>query len=266
MSARLKPDSLTLQEVASTATPNIGEVILYPKPDGRLYSKNDGGVEVPLSADLASLPVIPHPAVRKWWMVNSAAATYQPVGVAAPTVTVTASESNDVDSTYVNHAAAATAGTATGIISVTFDLVRTGYNPSFMALIRTGADITNVRIWVGLFSAAPTLDQLGAIQGVAFRFATGVPDSGWVGVTSNGVTPRVTPEIAPIAVNSRYLMKLRVDNTAGIAYFSINDGAEVSLNTNLPPATTELGYGVRIITTTATAKSIKISRVYCDFT
>jgi hypothetical protein len=298
MPARLKNNSLTIQESGSApVNPAASEVILYAGSNGKLYSKDDTGAETLLSSSIslaesdgattvanpttvrvprgslvdessgvARLNLLAGPAYRNFLMFKAAAATFEGVGVINPTVAGTASASNDTDSTYVNINTGAVAGTLAGFIT-TFNLVRRQYNPILEMIVRTGADLAALRLWLGLTSVAITsVDTIAAGTSVAaFRYSTAAPDSGWVGVTNNGSTQSVTPVIASIAATTRYLLRLRIDSNAGIAYFSVNDGSEVSLNTNLPAPTTDLGVMMRVIPLVASGRDLKISRVVLSY-
>ena len=61
--------------------------------------------------------VMPSLEVSNWFAVRAAAATIQPMGVAAPTITGTPSLSNQTDSTYVNLLTGSSIGNAAGPIS-----------------------------------------------------------------------------------------------------------------------------------------------------
>jgi len=297
MPARLKNNSLTIQTSSPVpATPVAGEVVVYAKTDKKLYSKDDSGIETLMSSDLtlaesggsqtltnlntikvprgtlldqgsgvAQLGLMANPAFRNVWMYRAAAATIDGVGVAVPTMTAV-TVSNDVDSTYINSNTGVTAGTLAGLISTTFNLVRRQHNPIIEMIVRTGADVSAQRLWLGLTSGAITnVDTIVAGTSVcAFRFSTAV-DSGWVGVCNNGSSQSNTSLIATVAANTRYLLRIRIDNSNGVAYFSVNNGSEVALNTNLPTAATELGCMIRNINITTVAKDLKISRVVCSY-
>jgi hypothetical protein len=82
--------------------------------------------------------------------------------------------------------------------------------------------------------------------------------------TRAGGTQTSTDFGTAVAANTAYVFKIRVVD--GVAYFSINGGAEQSIATNVPADATEMGYAILGITTTATAKNIAISRIYTEYT
>lgn len=104
---------------------------------------------------------------------------------------------------------------------------------------RTGADITNVRLWVGLSASAITDSETFATAGngsIMFRYSTAVPDGGWIGQTckNGGANHTETATVAAIAANTTYRLRIRY-LASGTVFFSVNDGTEISVATNLPP-------------------------------
>ncbi len=88
--------------------------------------------------------------------VRSAAATFQAVGVAAPTNSGTLSNNNQADAVFTQVVTGAVAGNTAGFISPSFDITRRGYSPTCTALVRTsGALPTGARVFIGLIDQAP---------------------------------------------------------------------------------------------------------------
>lgn len=195
---------------------------------------------------------------------RAAAAALQPDGIAAPTTSGTLTASLQPDSAYVNAASAATAGAAAGLVTTTFNLTRRTYNPRFDCLIRTAAaaDLANIRLWIGLFTAAPpNADALGAISALAFRYSTVAPDAGWVAVASDGTAQFTSsPLTSPLTADTRYLLSISVDTAANTATFTVNNSQSITISSSLPATGADLGVAVRLITTNAAAKNIRISR------
>lgn len=229
---------------------------IYPKADGKLYAKGWDGIEYELTAGTI-------PNGRKSWLVTAAAATVDAVGMAAPTVTG-ATVSNDTDSTYINFATTAVLGNISGLISATFNLVRLAYDPTFIAVVRTGADITNLRFFLGLFPSAPTNADTPPNNSICFRYSAPAADGGWRGICRDAAAQTVSAQIGPtLAANTRYMLKFRKQGST--VYFSVDNGPETAISTNLPVSTTDLGFAVRVITNVAVIKNLKLSRLQCDF-
>lgn len=193
----------------------------------------------------------------------AAAATFEVIGMTAGTSTGAGALTNandDVD-TYVSQAIAAVAGTFGGRRSTTFNLTRRGHSPVFEAIFKSDATNTNIRYWIGIFQAAPTnVDVLAsATAALAFRYSTVAADTGWMAIANDGATQSTAVLVAAIAADTRYKVRIRMDQSVGAAFFSVNGGPEVQVSANLPGVSVDLGLVVTAITTTATAKAMRIS-------
>jgi hypothetical protein len=208
------------------------------------------------------LALMPDLIARNAFAFRASAATILPDQVAAPTTVGTLAVSNESDSTYVSATSGAVAGNNGGFVSASLNLVRRGYNPMFEALIRTGSTVADARFWLGFFSIAPTnVDDLaGATQGIAFRYSAPAGDTGWRAVCDDGTSATVSTNLTTVTADTRYLLRIRMDSAAGIAYFSINNGAETAVSTNLPAVGTDLGVAVYVFTNIAVARVLKFSR------
>lgn len=234
-------------ESDSTSTPASNLIL----PEGTL-----------ISGAIPRLALMPDLMARNAFAFRASAATILPDQVAAPTTVGTLAVSNESDSTYVSATSGAAAGNNGGFVSASLNLLRRGYNPMFEALIRTGSTVADARFWLGLFSAAPTnVDDLaGATQGIAFRYSAPAGDVGWRAVCDDGTNSSVSTNMTTVTADTRYLLRIRVDSTAGIAYFSVNNGAETAISTNLPAVGTDLGVAVYVFTNIAAARVLKFSR------
>ena len=211
----------------------------------------------------------PSPAASKSFGVDAAGATpfIAAYGMILPTVTGTGSVANQTDSAYTNFLTTTGANNTAGIVSTTFTLTRRQHNPSGWIWLKTGAaaDIVDVRFFIGLFSAAPANADDPAASCVGIRFSS-LTDGGWVGIVSSGAAAvSVTASLGAVAADTAYLLHWRIDSANAIAYFSLNNGTEVSLNTNLPAAATELGLVARVINVDAgEVNNWLMSRIYVE--
>jgi len=215
------------------------------------------------SGSTPRLALMPDLVAGNRFEVRASANTILGNMVANPTVTGTLAIANQTDSTYASITSAAAAGSIAGWVTTTFNVVRRSHNPMFEAVIRTGSTIADMRMWIGLVSAAPTnVDDLAAgTQGVVFRYSTVAGDTGFRGVCDNGTNVTVSAQVGPnLLADTRYVLRLRVDDSAGRAFFSVNGGAEVEVTANLPAAATELGAVVYGITTIGAPRVILFSR------
>ncbi len=100
--------------------------------------------------------------------------------------------------------------------------------------------VTTVRYWFGLTSANLTdTDTLGSAANgsIMFRFSTAAGDGGWVGATqlNGGANQTVTATILAIAAATNYRLRIRFVRTGTpTVYFSVNDGVETAVTTNIP--------------------------------
>lgn len=132
--------------------------------------------------------------------------------------------------------------------------LRSDQQPTWTVVLRTGSDISSLRLW-SLFTntALSNADDIGGgSQYFGFRYSTGASDPGWVGVVRDGSAQAVSGSVASIAINTVYKLKCRV--TPSAIYFSVNDGAEVSLSSHLPGSSTELFWATRLYNIAAAAR------------
>lgn len=141
--------------------------------------------------------------------------------------------------TYAQIASAATSGTSTYWTTSLTSYDYLDDDIDLYAQIVTGASLTAIRIWFGMSSAAITNSAtLGSASNgaICLKYDTGIPDAGWVGYTCKGSTGNsTTSEVAAIAVSTAYILRVRfVRQGTPTAYFSVNDGTEVSTTTDIP--------------------------------
>jgi hypothetical protein len=203
------------------------------------------------------LDVLPGFARRRWWGYQSSNAGVVPLGAEGATIGGTATSSHQSDSHYTAYATPASAGGLAFVLN-TLQAVRIGHSPTFEAVIRTGADISAVRIYVGLFNTTVANSDTLSNPYLGFRYSTTAGDAGWRPVTCTGVAQTLGAPIGSIATNTRYLLRVRYDASMGQAYFSVNDSTETSLSATLPAATDNLSLVVIAYTQAAVAKSILI--------
>jgi hypothetical protein len=229
----------------------------------------DGTILAGASGSEKRLSVLPRFDVRNWWCARAANTALSGMGIADAAAVGTPTSANQTDSAYVNLAqAAATINTQGALSSTSFNLVRPSHQPNFWALIRTGpnaADITNIRLFIGLTGAVPTNVDALVTNFLGFRFSTGAGDANWQACTNNGASQSIQNTGVAVASATVYLLRMRYDPVGAVAYFSINDGAEVSLATTLPASTQDLGFTVSHWTLEAAKKNVLISRIYCEY-
>lgn len=281
--------SIQLTENSSPTNPASGHVSIYPKTDGFWYQRDASGNEFRLGICIvvrdefmlptdtntdteAEIVVFPSSAVstystgiarldmlnnpRQSQIITAYAAGSGLVQRIAVTQAGTIATNQQTDSYYITATTTAAAGNLAGWNS---NSVPTGFpalqaNPEFTCMLRTGATVTGARIWVGLTNGtAPNSDSI-TNKSVMFRFnGTG----GWTPVTYNS-TQTTGTTIGTVAVNSLYMLRIRVQGLS--AYFSVNNGTEQVVSSNVP-YNNALAYCCAVIATTASARQVQLSRM-----
>lgn len=99
--------------------------------------------------------------------------------------------------------------------------------------------ITNTRIWFGFTSAAMT-DVISApasassFSAILIRYLSD-GNGVWEGITSTATTRVVSSSLGAVVAATNYKLRIRfVRQGTPTVYYSVNDGTEVSLTTNIP--------------------------------
>jgi hypothetical protein len=107
-----------------------------------------------------------------------------------------------------------------------------------------------------------TLTAQNGNNGWAFRHSTLAGDSGWVFVTTNRVagvyTQTVTSLSTPIAINTAYRLRARMQLVAGVPtiFASVNDGTEVAITANVGPGAALVNNPVQIFQPLASIRQL----------
>lgn len=130
-----------------------------------------------------------------------------------------------------------------------YTISRRDWKPIFETLIKIGSDLSDVRVWCGLFSATPFASATPSLHYIAFRYATAVDGTAfWRCVTDNGSgTPTVTTTTAAIAVSTKY--SLRFECKASDVDFYVNDVLVATHSTTLPTGSQDLGFEMGVKST-----------------
>lgn len=132
--------------------------------------------------------------------------------------------------------------------------------------IRTGSDITSIRLWILLYGvvsgAVGNADTL-AQQGVGFRYSTVAADAGFVGVAFDGTTQTTTSSIASIAASTTYILKIVLSGGGTLATLTISNTSgsvlgTTTINTHLPLAATSLAAIVSLTPQVNSARTVDI--------
>jgi hypothetical protein len=190
---------------------------------------------------------------------NYGAATYTTTGMAAVTTNGSLTGFNTVPAgPGVTHTTGAVSGNIAQAISAVSWRPDWGIDAVFR--IRSGADVTNVRYWVGLFASDPSGSSVPAIEFAGFRFDDSA-DTNWGCRTNDGGgSPTITNSGVPPAASTT--QTLRIKTTDGLTYRFYIDGVLVATHgSTLPTTTTQLFAYVSVTTRAAETNAIRVHHV-----
>jgi hypothetical protein len=165
----------------------------------------------------------------------------------------TLANANDADGSWVSY----TDTTQMGHNSFATTLVRQAHKPFAEWLIKTGSDITNIRILIGLNSTTINNNDDPGGHFAGFRYSAIGGDAGWIALTRDGTTLSASSSLGSVAADTMYRLTLWYDNTG--YRFSINGGASTQRTSNLPGSTQDLGYSMKMFVTGGANRTIKFS-------
>lgn len=201
---------------------------------------------------------------RKQSGVNFFDATSAGVGHPSFATSGTPSADPQADGMYTLYTSAGTTSSQAGVNGSGVNIMQTRHNPLFVAYLRTGSNISSVRIWIGLHSSGifAAGDTISALSAAIFRYSTVAGDTGWRPVTSNGTTQTVGTAIGTLAINTTYKLEISIVN--GIAYFSVNDSTPVAVSATMPASTANLLWEARLQTQENVAKAIGFKKIVLE--
>lgn len=134
--------------------------------------------------------------------------------------------------------------------------------------IRTGSDLTNVRLWIGLTTQANSFansDTQSADSSVAFRYSTVASDTGWHATANAGASQTVGTTSTTIAASTVYVMKIILSLDGTKAEFYINGVLVDTITTNLPATSTSLSLSATMIPQAAATKHLEVRLIACKY-
>ena len=192
---------------------------------------------------------------------DAGATTVSTVGLAAaPTRNNTLSNGDDANAPWLTHTTGSSSGNSSGVISAAFTILQSSWSPQYYTNVKTGATITSIRYWVGLFSANPDSSSTPAANYVAFRFDTGASDTNWQFCTGTDATHQTCTDtgVTP-AASTTYNFSIVCSGTTSCTG-TVNGTAKTN-STNLPASATQMGYGNRVTTLTGSSRTISWGRI-----
>lgn len=205
----------------------------------------------------------PQQIARKFAGVNFLDGGSAGFGIPAFTSTGTATADPQTDGMYTLYTSAGTTTSIAGLNSVGVT-IQARHNPTLIAWLRTGSNISAIRTWVGFDSTGifGIGDTPSSLSVATFRFSTVAGDAGWRPITSNGSSQTVGSAIGTVTANTAY--KLQVSIVNGVAYFSVNDSTPVAISTTVPAPTTNMYWDVRMQTQENVAKALGFKKIILE--
>lgn len=164
---------------------------------------------------------------------------------------------------FIEYATGATLNADAGWISTAFSQTQRIYRFIYDAQIKTGADITNVRFWMGMFSATPMASATPAVHAAAFRYDTAADGTAfWRIVTIDGTTTNAQASAQSIAANTVYWLRIVWLVGTTTVRFLINGVDVGSSTTNLPTTAQNLGHVEQVRALAAANKVVRIGNIW----
>ena len=234
-----------------TAAP-AGGAFMYVDLLGNLQALNEA----------AEVQELATPERREWWwQVNGNDTTAEAVAMAAPTATGAALANDGATGPFIQYDTSTTINLDAGWNGAT-NGTRTDWGPVMTACIATDVAITDVRIWVGMFSADPMGAADPTLHLAAFRYDTAADGTAfWRCVTEDGTTINVTTTTIAIAIDTVYNLRIDARNSASIKFY-INGVLAATHTTNLPTSTTDLDAYAELRNLAAASKFFNLNKVH----
>jgi hypothetical protein len=192
---------------------------------------------------------------------NPGATTLSTLGFAsAPGTAGTLASADDADGPWATMPTNGVINNVAGMIPAMI-LWRRDWEPDLLYRLKTGPDVTNLRYWIGMFSAAPDASATPAVTYAAFRYDTAADGTAfWRCASDNGSgTPEVTTTAVAVAVDTAYTFRIHCDGSDVLFYL---DGTLVATHsTTIPAATTLMGHRAVVTALAAAVKSLKFGRL-----
>jgi hypothetical protein len=191
---------------------------------------------------------------RQWWM-HMFPGNLAPIGVALPAIAIagnmTDGSSTDYQGTTWTLGAAATGSTIGPRINGTIPILRWSNDPAYRCRMKTGPDVTSIRLNYGLFTATTMNADGGTATCAIFRFSTVAGDTNWQAITNDGsATGTITDTGIAVAASTEYELAIIPSGDGTTAKFYIN-GALVATHTTKMPAAGSLFWPIWCLTTQA---------------
>lgn len=175
-------------------------------------------------------------------LANFNSAGVSTVGMASPAISASSSTfAVDADGPWVRIDSATPAPASIS----NYTLLRRDWDPEATFRVKTGEDVSQMRLWVGLFSEDPSpVDYTNGIYGLAFRFSTSAGDTTWALCYSSGLGAACVPSSVTVAANTAYTLSIVVRSSSSSCMGYVDDVPVGPIN--CPSASVTMGYTVSL--------------------
>jgi hypothetical protein len=197
------------------------------------------------------------------WQANPALTTISGVGTGTA-FTAEGTAATTATATYghgIQYTTAAALNSDGGWLAGAFTDARGEAQFNAVFVVRTGATITNVRYWIGLFSGDPMGSATPAVSLAAWRYDTATDGTVfWRCCTGTGGAPQVTTTTLPVSASTNYVFRISSNGSGTYKFFNGATGY-ASHSTTVPAGTTNMGPVSEVRTLDAVAKVIVNYRI-----
>jgi len=202
----------------------------------------------------------------KWVPITRTASRLTAFGGGPLTHLGTHTASRQGDAYYVQFTTGASAHSIAGVRGL-YTQTEPAFRPAMTALIRTGATLSQQRIWVALTSAdlALTDGTSGlATEYVGVRFSTAAGDATWQVASGDGATGSVSDTGVTVQPNTAYLIQL--DWSVGGQLTCTINGTAVTKTTNLDSlGSSDLGVEAEVTALATSKAGLLVSYMHLDY-
>jgi len=222
-----------------------------------------------VAADIPTVPAVTAPLVERWLYPKAGTTTRILVGINSADIIATGTVTNLDDATGTYHNFATTTSTNDFVRLIDNMSFTPEWLPRIVNVIKTGTDITSVRIWCGMITnASPyTSDDPAGGDYAAFRYSTAADGTAfWRTFTKDGTTSTVTTTTAAIAADTKYILEVRYDSASSVGFY-VNNALVATHTTHLPRTslTSYFSNYTTCTTLTSASRSIRIGKMYVAY-
>jgi len=189
--------------------------------------------------------------------------TASPANIGASTLTVTDAAAATTGATsnrdYRMSNTAASASSLSSLVSASRTTRQRG--PRWSAWVKTGTNITSIRLWAGLTFASNSMtdDGTSSRDYVLFRYSTNASDGNWMACSGDATNAASCNDTGiRVSANTEYLLEIDCRNSAACVYW-VNGSPVVRKTTNLPGLSSNLKTWFSVESLTAAARSFGFS-------